>query len=104
MYIFYAASVLTNYVKQRKYFDSGDFALAAAGKVTDNGAIRPGTVHPLRKSISRPHAPVPDRCNVNEGANENIHDKKSGSTDMTDSPLRQQTDKIEKTKRPREES
>ncbi|KAL4943164.1 hypothetical protein BDV06DRAFT_221503 [Aspergillus oleicola] len=45
--------------KQRTYFDSGDFALSAAHKVTDSGAIQTGTEHPVRETIPHPYVPVP---------------------------------------------
>ncbi|KAL4766986.1 hypothetical protein BDW60DRAFT_220910 [Aspergillus nidulans var. acristatus] len=44
--------------KERTYFDSGDFALSAADRVTDNGAIHTGREHPHRESISHPYAPI----------------------------------------------
>ncbi|EAW24512.1 uncharacterized protein NFIA_040890 [Aspergillus fischeri NRRL 181] len=55
--------------KHRTYFDSGDYALAAAHKVTDEGDIQTGTAHPLRESIPHPYAPVPGSGNVAEDAN-----------------------------------
>ncbi|RAQ74960.1 hypothetical protein COH20_012419 [Aspergillus flavus] len=54
---------------ERRYFDSGDLALSAADRVTDNGAIQTGAAHPIRESISRPYAPVPNTSNANKDAN-----------------------------------
>ncbi|KAH8701011.1 hypothetical protein BGW36DRAFT_293018, partial [Talaromyces proteolyticus] len=88
---------LSDKKKERKYFDSGDFALSATGRtVTDNGAMKTGVDHPQRRSISRPHAPVPEASNVDEDANEKLHDQKSAHSDMVDSPLFQHTDSSEK--------
>ncbi|KAJ5392907.1 hypothetical protein N7465_011881 [Penicillium sp. CMV-2018d] len=43
--------VLTNDRKERTYFDWGDFALSAADRMTDNGAIKTDRVHPNRHGI-----------------------------------------------------
>jgi hypothetical protein len=86
-------------MKERKYFDSGDFALSAAGRETDNGAIKTGVDYPRRESISRPHAPVPKSSNVNDDANEKPHDQTRGDAEMVDTPLHQHTESNEKTKR-----
>ncbi|KAL4779973.1 hypothetical protein BJX76DRAFT_339367 [Aspergillus varians] len=51
--------------QKRVYFDSGDFALSAAHRGGDNGAIQTGTAHPVRESISHPYVPIPnDKNNV----------------------------------------
>ncbi|GFF26700.1 conserved hypothetical protein [Aspergillus udagawae] len=63
----------------RTYFDSGDYALAAAHKVTDEGTIQTGTAHPLRESIPHPFAPVPSSGNVAEDANRDLHSRRSSS-------------------------
>jgi hypothetical protein len=80
--------VLTNNWKERTYFDSGDFALSAADRVTDNGAIKTGKAHPRRDSISHPYAPIPATCNVDKDANEDSN-RQSASPER--SPLLQQT-------------
>lgn len=51
--------VQTNNCKEWTYLDSGNYALSAADRVTDNGAIQTGKAHPHRHSISHPYAPVP---------------------------------------------
>ncbi|KAL4923173.1 uncharacterized protein BDV17DRAFT_277864 [Aspergillus undulatus] len=61
--------------KERTYFDSGDFALSAADRVTDNGAIYTGIEHPHRESISHPYAPIPAASNVDKDANEDLQRK-----------------------------
>lgn len=80
---------LTDHWQERTYFDSGDFALSAADRETDNGAIQTGKAHPHRESISHPYAPTPASSNVDEYANEDIR-RKSASTE--ESPLLQQAD------------
>ncbi|KAF7589925.1 hypothetical protein BBP40_003505 [Aspergillus hancockii] len=69
--------------KKRTYFDSGEFALFAANRVTDNGAMQTGTAHPVRQSISHPYAPVPGTSNVNKAANSETYEKRSPSPEMT---------------------
>ncbi|KAJ6031526.1 hypothetical protein N7540_002258 [Penicillium herquei] len=76
-----------NNFKQRRYFDSGDFALSAADRVTENGAIQPGSAHPQRDSISHPYAPIPSSSNVGKDANKDISKQLAGHDK---SPLLQQ--------------
>jgi hypothetical protein len=78
--------------KERKYFDSGDFALSTADRVTDIGAINTGRAHPQRGSVSHPYAPVPSSSNANEDANKDVRDKAFAGLKMTESPLHQQSD------------
>lgn len=63
----------------RTYFDSGDFALSAAHRVTDNGSIQTGRAHPHRDSISNPFAPVPSTSNAAMDANEDLYRKEDVS-------------------------
>ncbi|KAJ5167471.1 uncharacterized protein N7482_006252 [Penicillium canariense] len=74
--------------KERTYFDSGDFALSAADRVTDNGAIQTGKAHPNRDSVSHPYAPIPAASNVDNDANE---DSFRRSASLERSPLLQET-------------
>ncbi|KAK5080144.1 hypothetical protein LTR70_008935 [Exophiala xenobiotica] len=46
--------LLQNKLKERKYFDSGDYALSKAGKASDTGVTSIGTEHPNAENI--PHA------------------------------------------------
>lgn len=46
--------LLQNKLKERKYFDSGDYALSKAGKASDIGVTSIGTEHPNAENI--PHA------------------------------------------------
>ncbi|KAL3262699.1 hypothetical protein ABHI18_002512 [Aspergillus niger] len=78
--------------KGRKYFDSGDYALSAANKASDDsGLVQSGTAHPLRESISRPHAPVPTISNINKDAYRDLNAQKSPSPEIVESPLHQRT-------------
>ena len=45
--------ILSNSVQERKYFDSGDYALSKAGKAPDHGVTSIGTEHPRAGNI--PH-------------------------------------------------
>ncbi|OOQ90201.1 mRNA stability protein mug134 [Penicillium brasilianum] len=74
--------------KERSYFDSGDYALSAADRVTDNGAIHTGKAHPHRESISHPFAPIPSSSNVNKEATDDLYRKRPS---LEESPLLQQT-------------
>ncbi|KAJ0424021.1 hypothetical protein BJY00DRAFT_309831 [Aspergillus carlsbadensis] len=65
--------MLGPHAKERVYFDSGDYALSAAKRETDSGAIHTGTSHPVRGSISHPFAPIPNTSNVGSGADEGVY-------------------------------
>ncbi|CEN61276.1 hypothetical protein ASPCAL07937 [Aspergillus calidoustus] len=77
---------------KRVYFDSGDYALSAAKRETDSGAIHTGTSHPVRGSISHPYAPIPNTSNVVTGADGGFHGKDYPSTGLVSSPLSQESD------------
>ncbi|KAL5401953.1 hypothetical protein PMIN06_011241 [Paraphaeosphaeria minitans] len=62
--------LLNHQLERRKYFDSGDFALSHAYRVSDIGQIQTGTEHPLRKGISHPSSPVPAGSNINKDSGE----------------------------------
>jgi len=49
--------LLQNKLKERKYFDSGDYALSKAGKASDAGVTQIGSQHPLPENI--PHLSSP---------------------------------------------
>ncbi|CAI7642170.1 unnamed protein product [Penicillium palitans] len=78
--------LLAQQSKERIYFDSGDFALSAADRMTDNGVIKTGRAHPHRDSISHPYAPIPAASNVDKDATEDLYRK---SVDPEKSPLLQ---------------
>ena len=41
--------------QERKYFDSGDYALSKAGKASDVGVTQIGSKHPLPENIPHSH-------------------------------------------------
>ncbi|KAF2127334.1 Endosulfine-domain-containing protein, partial [Dothidotthia symphoricarpi CBS 119687] len=49
--------LLQNKLKERKYFDSGDYALSKAGKASDAGVTEVGREHPNPEKI--PHMAAP---------------------------------------------
>ena len=51
--------------EERKYFDSGDYALSKAGKNTEIGVTGLGSQHPLPENIPHLSSPSP----INGGAN-----------------------------------
>lgn len=52
--------ILQNKLKERKYFDSGDYALSKAGKASDIGVTNIGSQHPLPENIPHIHStPTP---------------------------------------------
>ncbi|KAK2058650.1 hypothetical protein LY76DRAFT_513734 [Colletotrichum caudatum] len=59
-----ARSDLLHNQLQRKYFDSGDYALQDAHRPSSMGSVRTGTEHPLREGILQPSAPVPTSSNI----------------------------------------
>ncbi|RHZ73326.1 hypothetical protein CDV55_106899 [Aspergillus turcosus] len=85
------ARFLDQQAKERKYFDSGDFALSTADRVTDIGAIHTGRAHPQRGSVSHPYAPVPSSSNADEDANKDVRDKTIAGLKMTESPLHRES-------------
>ncbi|KAH6674092.1 camp-regulated phosphoprotein/endosulfine conserved region-domain-containing protein [Halenospora varia] len=60
---------LAKHLKERKYFDSGDYALSKAGKASsvDTGSV--GSQHPLPENI--PHLSSPGVGNPNQGGSGN---------------------------------
>ncbi|KAA6410401.1 MAG: hypothetical protein FRX48_05822 [Lasallia pustulata] len=63
--------LLQNKLKERKYFDSGDYALSKAGKASDVGVTSIGSQHPLPENIPHLTSPGPNgtngSCNGNGG-------------------------------------
>ncbi|KAF2271326.1 Endosulfine-domain-containing protein [Westerdykella ornata] len=62
--------LIQNKLKERKYFDSGDYALSKAGKASDLGLTEIGREHPVPEKI--PHiAPLasPHGSNTHNGQN-----------------------------------
>ncbi|KAJ5244752.1 Endosulphine [Penicillium chrysogenum] len=57
-------SLLAEKLKERTYFDSGDFSLSAADRETDSGTTKTGKAHTYRDSISHPYASIPASNNA----------------------------------------
>ncbi|KAJ5370163.1 mRNA stability protein [Penicillium cataractarum] len=58
--------LLQNKLKERKYFDSGDYALSKAGKASDVGVTSIGSRHPVPENI--PHLTATSPGATNPGA------------------------------------
>ncbi|KAJ5432473.1 mRNA stability protein [Penicillium daleae] len=58
--------LLQNKLKERKYFDSGDYALSKAGKASDVGVTSIGSRHPVPENI--PHLTATSPGAANPGA------------------------------------
>ena len=56
--------------QERKYFDSGDYALSKAGKASDVGVTSIGSQHPLPENIPHLSSPSPAN-NGSAGSNGN---------------------------------
>jgi len=50
--------LLQNKLKERKYFDSGDYALSKAGKASDIGVTQIGREHPVPENIHHSSTPL----------------------------------------------
>lgn len=68
--------LLQNKLKERKYFDSGDYALSKAGKASDIGVTSIGREHPVPEKI--PHIAPP--ASAHNGANGNSQEKGQGGS------------------------
>ena len=101
---------LAKHLKERKYFDSGDYALSKAGKASsvDTGSV--GSQHPLPENI--PHLSSPGVGNASQGGsgNSNIQlggpgGTQSGSPVKESSFLNRETsaDELEETEAPKVE-
>ncbi|KAL8756528.1 MAG: hypothetical protein Q9184_004470 [Pyrenodesmia sp. 2 TL-2023] len=55
--------LLQNKLKERKYFDSGDYALSKAGKASEGGVTTIGSQHPLPENIPHLTSPTPMSTN-----------------------------------------
>ncbi|KAF2704800.1 Endosulfine-domain-containing protein [Pleomassaria siparia CBS 279.74] len=67
--------LLQNKLKERKYFDSGDYALSKAGKASDIGVTAIGREHPVPEKI--PHI-APPASALNHNSQTNGQDKGQG--------------------------
>ncbi|RAO65349.1 uncharacterized protein BHQ10_001361 [Talaromyces amestolkiae] len=64
--------LLQNKLKERKYFDSGDYALSKAGKASDVGVTSIGSRHPVPENIPHLTATSPSANNPSNGNNGHI--------------------------------
>ncbi|OJJ49533.1 hypothetical protein ASPZODRAFT_128009 [Penicilliopsis zonata CBS 506.65] len=62
--------LLQNKLKERKYFDSGDYALSKAGKASDVGVTNIGSRHPVPENIPHLTATSPGANNPATGNGE----------------------------------
>ncbi|KAH7389310.1 camp-regulated phosphoprotein/endosulfine conserved region-domain-containing protein [Phaeosphaeria sp. MPI-PUGE-AT-0046c] len=69
--------LLQNKLKERKYFDSGDYALSKAGKAGDVGVTQVGREHPNPEKI--PHIAPPTPNGTAAPQNGNGQENKAGS-------------------------
>lgn len=84
--------LLQNKLKERKYFDSGDYALSKAGKASDVGVTTIGSRHPLPENIPHLTATSPPQNSsmpnhLNTHTPGGSHNGFSGS--MSRSPVRE---------------
>ncbi|KIW34060.1 hypothetical protein, variant 2 [Cladophialophora immunda] len=61
--------LLRSQVKERKFFDSGDFAISKATRDSATGHPKTGKQHPNFSQIPHLSAPVPSDSNVESNAN-----------------------------------
>ncbi|PWY66125.1 putative camp-regulated phospho protein family protein Igo1 [Aspergillus sclerotioniger CBS 115572] len=61
--------LLQNKLKERKYFDSGDYALSKAGKASDVGVTNIGSQHPVPENIPHLTATSPGANNPATASN-----------------------------------
>jgi len=68
--------LLQNKMKERKYFDSGDYALSKAGKASDAGVTSIGREHPDPEKIPH-HTGTPINGSMNHSKPGNINGQNS---------------------------
>ncbi|KAL9129308.1 MAG: hypothetical protein Q9175_007329, partial [Cornicularia normoerica] len=86
--------LLQNKLKERKYFDSGDYALSKAGKASEGGVTSIGSQHPLPENIPHLTSPGPNsgnNGNSNGASNGPIPGASSGSPVKESSFLQRET-------------
>ena len=80
--------------QERKYFDSGDYALSKAGKASEGGVTSIGSQHPLPENIPHLTSPGPtggSNGNSNSASNGPIPGASSGSPVKESSFLQRET-------------
>jgi len=86
--------------QERKYFDSGDYALTKAGKASDAGVTSVGSQHPNPENIPHLASPVPNGSNA-PGGNGNALPVGHPGTSV--SPVKESRFKTEDADKPVEE-
>ncbi|CEI70936.1 hypothetical protein FVEN_g9692 [Fusarium venenatum] len=77
-------NLLYHQLERRKYFDSGDFALAQAHRSSDIGTVTTGSEYPIRRDISDPSSSVTSSGNLDDNANQHSPtEKKTGELKLT---------------------
>ncbi|MCJ1413445.1 hypothetical protein MMC19_007550 [Ptychographa xylographoides] len=79
--------LLQNKLKERKYFDSGDYALSKAGKASDVGVTSIGSQHPLPENIPHLSSPSPGNSGNGAGGVGNGHGQQSSG--QSGSPVKE---------------
>ncbi|MCJ1225434.1 hypothetical protein MMC12_002083 [Toensbergia leucococca] len=99
--------LLQNKLKERKYFDSGDYALSKAGKAGDVGVTAIGSQHPLPENIPHLSSPAPSSANhgsANGNGNQQHSSGQSGSPVKESSFLYRETSMDEQEETSKKES
>jgi len=89
---FVLTGILTNTrLQERKYFDSGDYALSKAGKAGDVGVTQVGREHPNPEKI--PHIAPPTATGQNGNSNGHGHGSVvvNGQGEVAGSPVKEHT-------------
>jgi len=71
--------LLQNKLKERKYFDSGDYALSKAGKAGDVGVTQVGREHPNPEKIPHIAPPTPNGTGNGQNGQNGNGQEKAGS-------------------------
>ncbi|KAJ6201776.1 endosulphine family protein [Bipolaris maydis] len=81
--------LLQNKLKERKYFDSGDYALSKAGKASDIGVTQVGREHPNPEKI--PHIAPSTPIGQNGSVSSNGNSAAASQGDLASSPVKEHT-------------
>ena len=87
-------TLISGFDQERKYFDSGDYALSKAGKASEGGVPSIGSQHPLPENIPHLTSPGPtsgNNGNGNSASSASIPGASSGSPVKESSFLQRET-------------
>jgi len=79
--------LLQNKLKERKYFDSGDYALSKAGKASDIGVTSIGREHPVPEKI--PHIAPPQHTHNGSISGQGGQGAYGNGTQSSGSPVKE---------------